>query len=57
MDFKLSPQEEAFRDSLRRWLEVNAPGDWAKIRSRFATREEQIAFLREIGRASCRERV
>ncbi|MBI2553485.1 MAG: acyl-CoA dehydrogenase family protein, partial [Candidatus Rokubacteria bacterium] len=47
MDFKLSPQEEAFRDGLRRWLEVNAPGDWAKVRSRFATREEQIAFLRD----------
>jgi alkylation response protein AidB-like acyl-CoA dehydrogenase len=47
MDFKLSVQEEAFRDGLRRWLEVNAPGDWAKIRTRFATREEQIAFLRD----------
>ena len=46
MDFKLSPQEEAFRDGLCRWLEVNAPGDWAKLRNRFATREEQIAFLR-----------
>src|SRR3989304_1280398 len=47
MDFKLSPQEEAFRDGLRRWLDVNAPGDWAKIRTRFATREEQTAFLRD----------
>ena len=47
MDFKLSPQEEAFRDRLRRWLEVNAPGDWAKLRSRFATREEQIDFLKD----------
>ena len=47
MDFKLSPQEEAFRDALRRWLTINAPGDWAKIRNRFATREEQVAFLRD----------
>lgn len=46
MDFKLTPQEEAFRDQLRRWLEVNAPGDWAKLRSRFATKEEQTAFLK-----------
>ncbi len=46
MDFKLTPQEEAFRDQLRRWLEVNAPGDWAKLRSRFATKEVQIAFLK-----------
>ncbi len=45
MDFNLSPQEEAFRDGLRRWLEVNAPGDWAKVRRRFATPEEQISFL------------
>ena len=47
MDFTLSPQEAAFRDGLRRWLEVNAPGDWAKIRTRLATREEQTAFLRD----------
>ncbi|MBI4589945.1 MAG: acyl-CoA dehydrogenase family protein, partial [Candidatus Rokubacteria bacterium] len=47
MDFKLTPQEEAFRDTLRRWLEVNAPGDWAKLRQRFSTRDEQIAFLRD----------
>ncbi len=46
MDFKLTPQEEAFRDQLRRWLEVNAPGDWAKLRSRFATKEAEIAFLK-----------
>lgn len=47
MDFKLTLQEEAFRDQLRRWLEVNAPGDWAKLRARFATKDEQIAFLKE----------
>jgi alkylation response protein AidB-like acyl-CoA dehydrogenase len=45
MDFKLSPGEEAFRDELRRWLEVNAPGDWAKLRSRLG-RDEQIDFLK-----------
>jgi alkylation response protein AidB-like acyl-CoA dehydrogenase len=47
MDFRLSPQEEAFRERLRRWLDENAPGDWAKLRNRFATREEQFAFLRD----------
>ncbi len=47
MDFKLSPQAEAFRDQLRRWLEVHAPGDWAKLRSRFPTRAEQIDFLKD----------
>jgi alkylation response protein AidB-like acyl-CoA dehydrogenase len=46
MDFKLSPEEEVFRDRLRQWLEVNAPGDWAKLRSRFVTRGEEITFLK-----------
>jgi alkylation response protein AidB-like acyl-CoA dehydrogenase len=47
VDFKLSPGEEAFRETLRRWLEVNAPGDWATLRRRLATPAEQIAFLRD----------
>ena len=47
MDFRLSSQEEAFRDELRRWLQANAPGDWAKLRSQFATQKEQIDFLKE----------
>jgi len=47
MDFKLSSEEQAFRDGLRQWLDVNAPGDWAKLRNRFATGDEQIVFLRE----------
>jgi len=46
VDFTLSPAEEAFRDELRRWLAANAPGDWAALRGRFASREEQTAFLR-----------
>ncbi len=46
MDFALSPEEEGFRDQLRRWLAVNAPGDWAKLRGRFATWKEQIEFLK-----------
>ncbi len=46
MDFTLSPAENAFRDELRRWLAANAPGDWAALRGRFASREEQTAFLR-----------
>jgi alkylation response protein AidB-like acyl-CoA dehydrogenase len=47
MDFALSPAEEAFRDELRRWLAANAPGDWAKVRTRFRSREEQTVFLRD----------
>jgi len=47
VDFKLSPHEEAFRERLRHWLQANAPGDWAKLRSRFATLTEQIDFLKE----------
>jgi alkylation response protein AidB-like acyl-CoA dehydrogenase len=47
MDFKLSPQEEAFRDQVRRWLEVNTPGDWVKLRRQFATKEAETAFLKD----------
>ncbi len=46
MDFTLSASEEAFRAGLRRWLAANAPGDWAKLRNRFGSREEQTEFLK-----------
>lgn len=45
MDFKLSAEEERFRDGLRQWLEANSPGDWGKIRRRLPGREAQAAFL------------
>ncbi|PYM04904.1 MAG: acyl-CoA dehydrogenase [Candidatus Rokuibacteriota bacterium] len=47
MDFTLSPSEEAFRAELRAWLALHAPGDWAKLRRRFGSREEQIEFLKD----------
>ncbi|MFQ5829431.1 MAG: acyl-CoA dehydrogenase family protein [Candidatus Methylomirabilia bacterium] len=47
MNFTLSAEERSFRDQFRRWLDVNAPGDWAKLRSRFTTRGEEITFLKD----------
>ncbi len=47
MDFTLSPSEEAFRAELRTWLALHAPGDWAKLRRRFGSREEQVEFLKD----------
>lgn len=47
MNFALSRAEEAFREELRRWLAAHAPGDWAKLRTRFRSREEQTAFLKD----------
>jgi alkylation response protein AidB-like acyl-CoA dehydrogenase len=45
MDFKLSPEQERFRDELRRWLEVHSPGDWGRIRATLHSREARAAFL------------
>ncbi len=47
MNFALSHAEEAFREELRRWLAAHAPGDWAKLRTRFRSREAQTAFLKD----------
>ncbi|MBI4638276.1 MAG: acyl-CoA dehydrogenase family protein [Candidatus Rokubacteria bacterium] len=47
MDFRLSKAELEFRDRLRQWLAENAPGDWAKVRRRFASAEGRVAFLRD----------
>jgi alkylation response protein AidB-like acyl-CoA dehydrogenase len=42
MDLTLSPEEEAFRDELRTWLEENHPGEEPK-----GDEEEAFAFRRE----------
>ncbi|MBI4271339.1 MAG: acyl-CoA dehydrogenase family protein [Candidatus Rokubacteria bacterium] len=47
MHFDLSAEDRAFRDGLREWLAVNWPEDWARVRGRFASQDEQFAFLRE----------
>jgi alkylation response protein AidB-like acyl-CoA dehydrogenase len=47
MDFELSARERSFRDGLRRWLAEHWAGDWAKVRRRFKTGAEQVAFLRD----------
>ena len=44
MDFKLSPEEKAFRDELRAWLEAHAPRDWARLRPTLDT-EARAQFL------------
>ncbi len=31
MDFHFSPEEEAFRQELRTWLEQNVPTDWEGV--------------------------
>ena len=46
MHFDLSAEDRAFRDGLREWLAVNWPEDWARVRGRFASQDEQFAFLR-----------
>ena len=51
MHFEPSAEDRVFRDELRAWLAANWPEDWARVRGRFASQDEQI------GRASCRERV
>ncbi|OGL17014.1 MAG: hypothetical protein A3F92_13525 [Candidatus Rokubacteria bacterium RIFCSPLOWO2_12_FULL_71_22] len=47
MHFDLSAEDRAFRDGLREWLAVNWPEDWARVRGRFVSQDEQFAFLRE----------
>ena len=38
MDFRFSPEEEAFRQELRTWLEENVPADWEGV---FLEEEEE----------------
>jgi alkylation response protein AidB-like acyl-CoA dehydrogenase len=47
VDFALSPAEQAFRDDLRQWLAAHAPGDWAKLRTGFRSRVEEVEFLKD----------
>ena len=46
MDFELPADDRAFRDRLRGWLAEHWKTDWARARARFASLDEQMAFLR-----------
>ena len=46
MDFHLTPEEEAFRDEVRSWLQANLPDGWPE-RTPYANEEERSAFLKE----------
>ena len=46
MDLKLTPQEQAFRDEVRSWLEANVPRDWDGRRSG-EDMAARFAFLRQ----------
>ena len=41
MDFSLSEEQLAFRDSIRRWVDAEAPKSWARELER---REEEYPF-------------
>ena len=43
MDFRLTPQEEAFRQEVRDWLRENLPEDWSGDRF---TRDRVVDLLR-----------
>jgi alkylation response protein AidB-like acyl-CoA dehydrogenase len=45
MDFRLSAEEEIFRDELRAWLGVHCPRDWAKIRLTLGRDEQARALI------------
>ena len=47
MDFTLSPDQEAFRQRVRRWLEANIPDDWTRFGLSEVPRPEAYAFLRK----------
>jgi alkylation response protein AidB-like acyl-CoA dehydrogenase len=47
VDFTLSPDQEAFRQRVRRWLEANIPDDWTKFGLSEVPRPEAYAFLRK----------
>ena len=47
MDFTLTPDQEAFRESVRAWLKTNVPADWQrKVGSSDVPRPEAYEFLR-----------
>jgi len=48
MDLSFSPEQEAFRLRLRRWLEQNLPRGWGSDAfPPFASYEEEVAFMRD----------
>jgi alkylation response protein AidB-like acyl-CoA dehydrogenase len=47
LDFTLSPEQEAFRQRVRAWLEANIPDDWTKFGLSEVPRPEAYAFLRK----------
>jgi alkylation response protein AidB-like acyl-CoA dehydrogenase len=46
MDFKLTPEQEAFRDEVRAWLRANLPPDWASRPTTDVPRAEMYDFGR-----------
>jgi alkylation response protein AidB-like acyl-CoA dehydrogenase len=47
LDFTLTPDQEAFRQRVRSWLEANIPDDWTKFGMSEVPRPEAYAFLRK----------
>jgi alkylation response protein AidB-like acyl-CoA dehydrogenase len=47
LDFTLTPDQEAFRQRVRSWLEANIPDDWTKFGLSEVPRPEAYAFLRK----------
>jgi alkylation response protein AidB-like acyl-CoA dehydrogenase len=47
LDFTLTPDQEAFRQRVRSWLQTNIPDDWTKFGMSEVPRPEAYAFLRK----------
>jgi alkylation response protein AidB-like acyl-CoA dehydrogenase len=47
LDFTLSPDQDAFRQRVRAWLEANIPEDWTRFGLSEVPRPEAYAFLRK----------
>jgi alkylation response protein AidB-like acyl-CoA dehydrogenase len=47
LDFTLTPDQDAFRQRVRSWLEANIPDDWTKFGLSEVPRPEAYAFLRK----------
>ena len=49
MDFSLTPEQEAFRERVRSWLDANIPRDWVRqaMGSSEVPRPEAYELLRE----------
>jgi alkylation response protein AidB-like acyl-CoA dehydrogenase len=46
LDLSLTPDQEAFRATVRSWLKTNIPREWKSTGSSELPRAEQYAFLR-----------